>query len=56
MSQDVHSSRITAVGYGEMQPIASNETEEGRSQNRRVTFVITANEKMKQDAIDEASK
>lgn len=32
--------RITTVGKGESEPIASNETEEGRSLNRRIEFVI----------------
>jgi outer membrane protein OmpA-like peptidoglycan-associated protein len=31
--------RIRAVGYGETRPIASNDTPEGRSQNRRVEVV-----------------
>jgi outer membrane protein OmpA-like peptidoglycan-associated protein len=50
----INSSRLKTVGYGENQPVASNDSEEGRSQNRRVTFVITANEKMKEEARKQA--
>ena len=32
----VNPARMTTAGYGESQPIASNDTDEGRSQNRRV--------------------
>ncbi|MGV3697509.1 OmpA family protein [Flavobacterium sp.] len=46
----LRSSRFTTTGMGIADPIASNETVEGRSQNRRVEFAITANEKMVQDA------
>lgn len=35
-------SRLTAVGYGESEPVASNDTEEGRNNNRRLEFRITA--------------
>jgi len=31
---------ITAIGYGETQPIADNETEEGRQDNRRIAFKL----------------
>lgn len=43
-------SRISTVGLGEMNPIASNETEYGRQQNRRVEVAIFANGKMKKAA------
>jgi len=42
-NMEVGDIQFVASGYGEMYPIASNETEEGRAQNRRVDFVILSN-------------
>jgi len=36
----IESSRLTYKGYGFLQPLQSNETEEGRSQNRRTEIKI----------------
>ena len=52
----INSGRLTAIGKGESDPVASNDTEDDRAQNRRVEFVITANEKMKEEPKREASK
>jgi len=41
-TQGVPGSRITAIGYGESRPKASNETPEGRQLNRRVEIHIRA--------------
>jgi len=38
--QNIDRARLVAEGYGESQPIATNETREGRERNRRVEFVI----------------
>jgi chemotaxis protein MotB len=38
----VDPSRLAAAGYGEYQPIAPNDTPEGRSQNRRIEIVLAA--------------
>ena len=37
-AKGVSPGRITAIGMGEIKPIADNATEEGRAQNRRVTI------------------
>jgi len=38
VARGVTRSRVTAIGYGETEPIADNATEEGRALNRRTTF------------------
>jgi OmpA-OmpF porin, OOP family len=32
--------RFTAVGYGSTQPVAGNDTDEGKAQNRRIEFLV----------------
>ncbi|SFJ09434.1 OmpA family protein [Jannaschia pohangensis] len=39
----VSGSRVVPIGRGESQPIATNQTAEGRQQNRRVEIIITPN-------------
>lgn len=49
-SAGVDAARISTVGKGETNPVASNDTAEGKAQNRRVEIAIFANEKMKEAA------
>ncbi len=37
-------SRLSATGYGESDPIASNDTAEGRERNRRIEFILSRSE------------
>lgn len=46
-AQGVDSGRLETKGYGESQPIASNDTDAGKHQNRRVEVAIYANKEMK---------
>lgn len=55
-SKGLNTSRFKTIGMGIADPIATNETPEGRSQNRRVEFAITANDKMIEEAKKEAGK
>jgi outer membrane protein OmpA-like peptidoglycan-associated protein len=42
VGRGVAASRMTALGYGESEPVASNATEQGRAQNRRVSLLLKA--------------
>ena len=55
-AQGISASRVTTRGYGESAPAYPNDTDEGMAQNRRVEFLITANDQMKEDAKKEANK
>jgi len=53
-TKGIASSRLTTNWYGEQTPVGDNATPEGRAKNRRVNIVIIPNEKMKQEAAQEA--
>jgi len=54
--QGTAASRLTIKGYGETIPKYENNTTDGRTENRRVEFLITANEKMKAEAAKEVTQ
>jgi len=54
-NKGIANNRLTIKGFGEIVPKYENDTADGRSQNRRVEFMITANEKMKAEAEKQAS-
>ncbi|WP_405566128.1 OmpA family protein [Polaribacter sp. Asnod6-C07] len=55
-AKGVDSARFETKGLGINDPIATNETAEGRSKNRRVEFAIVANEEMIKEAQQEAKQ
>jgi len=53
-SQGIVGTRMTTRGFGESAPAYSNDTPDGMAQNRRVEFLITANDQMKAEAKKQA--
>lgn len=47
VSQGIDDGRVTTKGYGENQPLDTNDSEAGRQKNRRVEVAIYANKEMK---------
>jgi outer membrane protein OmpA-like peptidoglycan-associated protein len=54
ISKGLNAIRLKTTGLGVADPIATNDTDQGRSMNRRVEFAITANQKMTEEAQKEA--
>ena len=55
-SKNLSAGRFTTNWYGETAPVADNATAEGRAKNRRVNLAILPNEKMKQEAKQQAGE
>ena|GEM_PF-479884 len=49
-SQGVEPNRLAAVGYGEHQPVAKNDTEAGRARNRRIVLMVSTREQLRPNA------
>jgi outer membrane protein OmpA-like peptidoglycan-associated protein len=54
LAGSVAGSRVSTIGLGESNPVATNDTDAGRQRNRRVEIAIFANDKLK-DAVKNGS-
>jgi len=55
VSNGISYTRLSTKGYGEESPKYSNDTDDGKMQNRNVQFLISANDAMKEAAKKEAT-
>lgn len=55
-AHNIPAARIATKGMGESDPKVPNDSEANRAENRRVEFVITANQKMKDEATQQAGQ
>ncbi|HEX6645535.1 MAG TPA: OmpA family protein, partial [Gemmatimonadales bacterium] len=55
VSEGVDRSRLQTTGRGESEPVAENTSESGRQENRRVEIAIFANEKLQEQAREQAA-
>ena len=39
VNNGINTDRLTTIGYGETNPVASNKTKEGKAKNRRIEFM-----------------
>lgn len=53
LKQGVDGDRVEATGRGESEPVATNDTAEGRQENRRVEVAIFASEELQKKMIDQ---
>lgn len=52
IEQGIRPSRVSTQGKGETEPVASNDTEDGRQQNRRVEVAIFASEEYREELVE----
>lgn len=55
IQEGITPSRITTMGKGESEPVATNDTEAGRQQNRRVEVAIFASEEYREDVREQVN-
>lgn len=55
-SKGINRNRLSTIGFGEMLPKYLNNSNDGREKNRRVEFLITANDDMKARAENQAKQ